>query len=82
MTTFENLSLPKYVIDTLKNELKYERPSSIQSKICQHLKTGNKSRNLIAKAKNGSGKTLALTLLMLDAMGALKEEDDFVEPQS
>ena len=82
MTTFENLSLPKYVIDTLKNELKYERPSSIQSIVCQHLKTGNKSRNLIAKAKNGSGKTLALTLLMLDTMGALKEDDDFVEPQS
>jgi superfamily II DNA/RNA helicase len=48
----------------LTSALNYTDLSPIQKLICNHLKT-DRSTNLIAKAKNGSGKSLALSIALL-----------------
>ena len=51
--------------------------------MCQHINSLiNPPPNIIAKSKNGSGKSLALCLLLLDALGILSdrvEDKDFKE---
>ena len=57
--SFEETSLPKYIIDQLLAEPKFERPSAIQS---QSWPVALEGRDLIGIAQTGSGKTLSFIL--------------------
>ena len=59
--TFENLGLPKPLIDTL-DELGYEAPTPIQAKTIPVLLEG---KDLIGQAQTGTGKTAAFSLPLL-----------------
>jgi len=58
--------LPAPILSLLGNKLGYKDLSSIQKSVCSHLKSENSRANFIAKAKNGSGKSLALTIALFN----------------
>ena len=83
MSKFSEYGLPSFVTKVLEEDLKYENLSQIQQLIIQHIKSyPDSTPNIIAKSKNGSGKSLALCLLLLDTLGLLKQsDDDYAEPE-
>ena len=56
--------VPDSVIATLSQVLGYKDFSPIQKEVIRHMKESPRN-NFIAKAKNGSGKSLALTITTL-----------------
>ena len=74
--------VPNAVLETLSHTLRYKELSPIQKEVCAHLKENN-TGNFIAKAKNGSGKSLALTLTILSCLttpeSPLRSNEDLKE---
>ena len=62
--TFEELGLSPELLQGLYSEMKFERPSRVQSQTLPMILTPP-FRSLIAQAHNGSGKTTCFTLAML-----------------
>ena len=60
--------LPTPILSLLGKKLGYKDLSSIQKSVCTHLKSENNRANFIAKAKNGSGKSLALTIALFNRL--------------
>ncbi len=57
---------PEWVRRVLVDELKYEGPSKVQEMVCQELRRqGDHRQNLIVQSKNGTGKTLAYTTVLI-----------------
>ena len=76
--SFEETSLPKYIIDQLLAEPKFERPSAIQS---QSWPVALEGRDLIGIAQTGSGKTLSFILpgiVHVMAQSMIKANNSFI----
>lgn len=59
--TFEDLKLPREILDAIYQILKFSRPSKIQAQALPYI-LNDPPRNLIAQAVNGSGKTVCFLL--------------------
>lgn len=65
MVKFANFNLKPFIKDALA-ELKFKKPTEVQSKMIPLLLQG---KDVIACAKTGSGKTLAYLLPLLTKLG-------------
>lgn len=61
---FEDLNLPKDILDAIYQIMKYNRPSKIQAQALPYI-LKRPPRNLVAQAVNGSGKTVCFLLGIL-----------------
>lgn len=64
--TFEELGLPQYLLDAIK-ELGFEKPTPVQERIIPTL-LENKETNIVCLAQTGTGKTAAFGLPTLAAL--------------
>ena len=67
--------LPSHIRSVLVDQLHYSDLSEIQQLVVKHFKSDQASNNMIAKSKNGTGKSLALTLCVVNLLNQLSEEN-------
>ena len=65
--TFQSLNLPSYLIKSIES-LSYEAPTEIQKEAIPHIL---ESKDVIAEAQTGSGKTAAFSLPIIKRLNDL-----------
>jgi hypothetical protein len=75
------IDLPESLREVLTEKLKYSELSEIQQLVVNHFSSANANANIIAKSKNGTGKSLALTICVIKLLNQLSPVN-LVDPES